>query len=210
MYAELAELGGGGGRWFTGSPVDRFTCEVCHGSEPLVVAIEGLPQGGAVPGTTYEVRVAWPEPAATVTVIGEVLSSARRATGSLATSALDTSDTYVEITNLADDRQIVGIASYETTSARFSWTAPSSDGRASLYMAVVTGDDSGDPSGDRVGLISTDIGTTGSPTPSVPASGCQASPEPGALGLLPSVLLLMSLRRIRARREFPASPGASL
>ncbi|MEE9384391.1 MAG: hypothetical protein V3V08_13385 [Nannocystaceae bacterium] len=39
-YADPTPEGGGGGRWFTGSVADRYTCDVCHGSAPLDLAVE--------------------------------------------------------------------------------------------------------------------------------------------------------------------------
>jgi len=53
--------GGGGGRWFTGSPAEGHGCSVCHtGPAPETVVLEGLPEDGYVPGEQYDVRIAWP------------------------------------------------------------------------------------------------------------------------------------------------------
>ena len=64
-YFDDSANGGGGGRWFTGSPAEGYGCSVCHGGyagQPLYV--EGLPAGGYVPAQTYDVRLSWPEYAA--------------------------------------------------------------------------------------------------------------------------------------------------
>jgi hypothetical protein len=64
-FAKSADEGGGGGRWFTGSPADGYGCGVCHlpnQAEKLVV--EGLPKNGYVPDKDYYIRIAWPETAA--------------------------------------------------------------------------------------------------------------------------------------------------
>ncbi|MDD9934827.1 MAG: hypothetical protein OXT09_14555 [Myxococcales bacterium] len=67
-YAERPSAGGGGGRWFTGSPAEGYGCSVCHSSEatqrqyPLYVA--GLPLDGYALATTQEVVLSWPEFAA--------------------------------------------------------------------------------------------------------------------------------------------------
>jgi hypothetical protein len=58
--------GGGGGRWFTGSPADGYGCSVCHTapstySFPLVQT--GLPKQGYVPGKRYSVHLTWPDAA---------------------------------------------------------------------------------------------------------------------------------------------------
>lgn len=61
-YARDAALGGGGGRWFTGTAVDGYTCAVCHtGEGSWTLHVEGLPAEGYVPGTRYDVRITWPE-----------------------------------------------------------------------------------------------------------------------------------------------------
>jgi hypothetical protein len=64
-YYDDAAEGGGGGRWFTGSPAEGYACSACHTggpSQPLY--IEGLPTDGYVPGASYDLRIAWPEFAA--------------------------------------------------------------------------------------------------------------------------------------------------
>lgn len=64
-YSASPDEGGGGGRWFTGSPAEGYSCAVCHtgpGPEPL--EIEGLPMDGYVPGQSYDVRIGWPDFAA--------------------------------------------------------------------------------------------------------------------------------------------------
>lgn len=54
--------GGGGGRWFTGSPADGYTCAVCHSGAPgPVLSVQGLPIDGYIPGAMYEVTVDWPD-----------------------------------------------------------------------------------------------------------------------------------------------------
>lgn len=64
-YYDGADEGGGGGRWFTGSPAEGYGCNVCHtGGAPPAMQIEGLPSEGYVPGASYELRIAWPEFAA--------------------------------------------------------------------------------------------------------------------------------------------------
>ena len=61
-YIAPIEEGGGGGKLFTGTPADGYTCDVCHrGAEPSTLQIGGLPQGGYVPGQTYEITFQWPD-----------------------------------------------------------------------------------------------------------------------------------------------------
>lgn len=64
-YAELPEKGGGGGRWFSGSPAEGYGCAVCHSpaesqrSFPLYVT--GLPLEGYTVAEAREVVISWPE-----------------------------------------------------------------------------------------------------------------------------------------------------
>lgn len=64
-YLDEPENGGGGGRWFTGSPAEGYGCGVCHtGSAEQAqypLRSEGFPTAGYVPGQTYELRMFWPE-----------------------------------------------------------------------------------------------------------------------------------------------------
>lgn len=68
IYGKYAteRLGGGGNRFFTGSPADGYNCSVCH-TAPVAYSFPlyqtGLPPAGYVPGTTYNVTLAWPEAA---------------------------------------------------------------------------------------------------------------------------------------------------
>jgi hypothetical protein len=61
-YFDSADNGGGGGRWFTGSPAEGYDCSVCHeGQPPQPLYVSGLPDKGYVAGASYDVRLAWPE-----------------------------------------------------------------------------------------------------------------------------------------------------
>lgn len=66
IYPTPAADGGGGGRWFSGSPAEGYGCSVCHTSEPpgssFTMDILGLPsQAGYKPGLAYPITVTWPE-----------------------------------------------------------------------------------------------------------------------------------------------------
>ena len=59
-----ASRGFGAGRYFTGSPADGYSCEVCHSSTPVYgfpLAHKGLPLDGYVPGEQYKIEITWPE-----------------------------------------------------------------------------------------------------------------------------------------------------
>lgn len=71
-YFESPDRGGGGGRWFTGSPAEGYGCSVCHsGRAPEELRVEGLPLDGYEPGEIYEVRLSWPKFAARAREIRE-------------------------------------------------------------------------------------------------------------------------------------------
>lgn len=64
-FAKPAKDGGGEGRWFTGSPADGHSCNVCHtGGVAETLIVQGLPPKGYVPNEEYEIRIAWPQTAA--------------------------------------------------------------------------------------------------------------------------------------------------
>jgi hypothetical protein len=64
-YAADPKGGGGGNRWFTGSPAEGYGCSDCHsGGQAPRMQITGLPTTGYLPGGVYDVHVAWPEFAA--------------------------------------------------------------------------------------------------------------------------------------------------
>jgi hypothetical protein len=68
-YVEPASTGGGGGRWFTGSPADGFSCGVCHlpshGLPEFPLYVAGLPlDTGYSLGSKHEINLSWPEFAA--------------------------------------------------------------------------------------------------------------------------------------------------
>lgn len=60
-----ANEGGGGGRWFSGSPAEGYACDVCHTPEPkqtqFGLRVSGLPSAGYVAGTSYDLTLEWPE-----------------------------------------------------------------------------------------------------------------------------------------------------
>lgn len=63
-YARSVEEGGGGGKFFTGTPADGYTCDVCHtGGPPAKLDVIGLPTEGYLPGQTYQIAFQWPLPA---------------------------------------------------------------------------------------------------------------------------------------------------
>ncbi len=64
-FPDSPVAGGGGGRWFTGSPADGFGCSVCHVATPgqrvFPFYVAGLPLEGYELATRNEVVLSWPE-----------------------------------------------------------------------------------------------------------------------------------------------------
>jgi hypothetical protein len=61
-YFDDAKVGGGGGRWFSGSPAEGYDCSVCHSGQPAQpLHVDGLPNNGYVAGGSYDVHLSWPE-----------------------------------------------------------------------------------------------------------------------------------------------------
>jgi len=64
-FSDSPSSGGGGGRWFTGSPADGFGCSVCHertaGAKTFPLLVAGLALDGYEPAESREVVLKWPE-----------------------------------------------------------------------------------------------------------------------------------------------------
>jgi hypothetical protein len=73
---------GGGGRYFTGGPLDAYTCEVCHRpAQSPAVQIFGLPPKGYLSGGMYRVTIDWPDDLARVALTMEMTDRTGRAVG---------------------------------------------------------------------------------------------------------------------------------
>jgi hypothetical protein len=76
-YAADPVAGGGGNRWFTGSPAEGYSCSDCHtGGMGARLYVEGLPDKTYVPGAVYDVRLSWPEFASEYTTRYQQLKAA--------------------------------------------------------------------------------------------------------------------------------------
>lgn len=153
--------GGGGGRWFTGSPADGFDCSVCHaGGEPLELDIVGLPVEGWSPGLTYELRIGWVDPEAHVSLLAEFARADGSGVGQVALAPEDLllpeercggGPRAAKLHALDQDRQITSLGDCGAKLLRVQWTAPAqADEDAWLFVAGVHADASDDPRGDGV------------------------------------------------------------
>jgi hypothetical protein len=80
-YVMPIEEGGGGARFFTGTPADGYGCDSCHrGAVGSELTIQGLPADGYEPGASYEVTLSWGS-APHVALIAEASTEAGRPAG---------------------------------------------------------------------------------------------------------------------------------
>jgi len=166
-YENPIDLGGGGGRWFTGSPADGYGCDVCHeGGEPARLSVTGLPLAGYQPGSTYEVVLGWGVGAPHVAMIAEVADETGLPAGVLElppvtamTAAERCNEEFMglpgsELHEGADGRQFVSVIDCGAQVLRFRWTAPTVDvGTVYLAAGLVTSDENADPLGDGVTMV---------------------------------------------------------
>jgi hypothetical protein len=154
--------GGGGGRYFTGSPVDGFACKVCHESSDAptpTISVRGLPvAGGYVPGTVYDVEVSWPPGTPSVGIQLEMVGRDGKGASLLSLPDETTLAASAHCGGVADeavasylvndgDRTIVGLRSCDAGSLRFLFTAPSTADVA-FAGGLITSDDSATAEGD--------------------------------------------------------------
>lgn len=191
--ADPAREGGGGGRAFTGSPADGFTCAVCHtGGTAPTVQILGGPGAEVEPGATYLFELRWPDDR--VGLVVEASDDDGRPLGALQlppTAMLRpeercTSGSRAAVSVELEARSVLGLGDCGARSLRFQWTAPDPAVSGALYIAAVAADGDESPAGDGVSTQRIPLG------PATPA-GCAIAP--GA-SLLP-LLLLLALRRRR-------------
>lgn len=222
-FFEDAIEGGGGGRFFTGSPADGYTCGECHiAAGSLPVSIRGLPTSGYVPGQTYKLTVAWPEQYENVAFNAEITDNAGRTLGLLADPDPDSllpDDLCKEISSPAaqvgptmDGRSLVISGACEQRQGTFEWTAPTgqSAGPAWFSGALVASDLNGDTAGDRVAVFSRIVPPQGgAATDTIHIEGltglCTIGPTHDertahpAARVLPLIVLLLWQRRRRKR-----------
>lgn len=200
-FAQPASEGGGGGRYFTGSPLDGFTCEVCHGgAQAPELEVPGLPERYE-PGATYTLELAWPDDV--LGLVGEWVDSDGAGVGALAippdaivrdlercAGGLRAVRTAVVDRPVA--RTIFAVPACGAHGARVQWTAPATDvGTVDVHIAAVVGDGGGDLEEDGTWRLWWSIdGDQG-------ASGCAVG---GGGSWLAAGIPWLRRRRRRARR----------
>ncbi len=163
-FVEDSATGGGGGRYFTGSPVDGYGCAVCHrGGEEVRVQISGLPER-FVPNTTYEVQVALQDLDASHALALELVMPPGEAAGSLALPAPESVPAAQRCqaqasgsvpTTLHDvaGRQVLTLRDCGAQGMSFRWTAPEAS-EVTFAVGIVRSDASGTAEGDGVRELS--------------------------------------------------------
>ncbi|MEY4512567.1 MAG: hypothetical protein RLZZ450_4689 [Pseudomonadota bacterium] len=221
-FAAPALEGGGGGRFFTGSPADGQTCSTCHsGGQPPGVDVAGLP-ARYVPGATYELAVTWSPALGDVGATLEVTDEHGGPAGTLALPpAYAVRDDELcephsqrllatKLMHTVDGRAIAGAGVCGASAVRVQWTAPKANvGLVWLAGSVVVSNQKGDVGGDGVTSFVNSVPPFGSASAEAMNHGCSAAPSarsaslPSFAGVLALGLLLLRGRRSRRRRPWP-------
>ena len=203
LFAEPVHVGGGDGRYFTGSPRDGFGCEVCHrGADGPNIQTEGLGDTYE-PGSTFALTIGWVNEERDVGLMGEVVDAEGNAVGTLTTPPPDMLDPLERCAGgnlavrLVDDeeqvRTLFGVPACGASAMRVQWTAPAEDvGPVFVHVGAVASDASDDPEGDGVWMWAHELS---SPSGDAESGGCRVG-----TGSPPLLLLLLLLRGRRRRR----------
>ena len=200
--AHPVEYGGGGGRWFTGSVADGYTCAVCHAdAAPLDLEVLGVSEDMFNPGGFHVIELRWPRSEARVAAVLELVDGDGRGVGELSLPPVEAwlpddlcagGGYAAAIHEAADGRSLVAAPVCGAARLRVGWQAPATPPEELwLHVAAVAGDDSGDARGDRLAYVARPLRTSGAP------GGCRISGTPTAD--LAAALLLVLLAAARRR-----------
>jgi hypothetical protein len=211
VFARPAFEGGGGGRYFTGSPRDGLSCGVCHsGGELPDVEIIGLPRV-LVAGQARDVLIRWSAPAQALAgshaLQLELMSRDGAHAGlELPERALLPAESRCEqradgesaaFATDVGERRIVGVSDCGASELRFRFTTPDVQ-ELFFSIGVVRSDGSGTPDGDGVFEWRRRIGTL--PVETELTAGCSVfTPlrgEPPTAAWLVLCLVLWRLGRL--------------
>lgn len=221
-YADSVDVGGGAGRWFTGSVADGFGCDVCHeGGPPADLTIRGLPTDGYLPGAAYEVSVNWPYDVENAALIAEIVDDHRHAAGSLTLprpdamkpaelcSAEQGGASPVELHPTEDGRTLLSLVDCGAKSTRFLWTAPlSAAGAVWFDLGFVASNEDTTPAGDGVTMVRQPLaGVRDELGTRTVAQGCTLAPHGlGSRSMTPVALIALAALRAPRRRKPRRSP----
>jgi hypothetical protein len=221
LYAEPTDIGGGAGRWFTGSSADGYGCDVCHtGGAGPDLSITGLPVDGFMPGQNYEIDIQWPEKAQ-LALIAEFTDEQRHGAGTL---TLPRPEATKEFERCALDeggqlptglfaaesgRNLFSVIDCGAKATRVRWTAPAvAGGPVWFNLGFVASNEDAMPGGDGVTMVRRALHAAGAALDARPiAQGCSVAldsrPEGsrrGSIGFL-VVVGMLGLVRFRRRME---------
>lgn len=189
-----AAIGGSAGRYFTGSPTDRYTCKVCHAGAPAPqLHVAGLPTAGYAPGQTYSILIDWDD---TLPSVAFNLEMTDRAGHALGTFSVPPPETLAPAELCGEKAGVVIAAGSERTLAIMTecgahqstirWTAPAAtldaSGNVSVPEAWFSGsflaaDKDGSILGDGISDLSHVLGPAGQAPPAATQinAGCNVS-----------------------------------
>jgi hypothetical protein len=220
-FNDPAAHGGGGGRWFTGSPADAYGCEVCHsgGAGSERVFVQGIPAAYAL-GISYDMFVAWSPTSQNVTAMLEFTDQLGHGAGEVAVAEvpLSAAESCVPVEDLVpagivlrgpelalpDGRQIVGMQDCGGNVLHWQWTAPLQDvGPVFFAGGIVSPDRQMDQAGDRVTRLARTIASATQVSYETRVASSCAVVRPGAAAasgwLLGLIGYWLALRRPRRR-----------
>lgn len=209
-FDEASGEGGGGGRYFTGSPADGYTCVVCHlqgGAEKkqqLELVIGSLPSEYE-PGRTYDVMVTWAEGIDHVSAAVEFTDGDGRGAGDITLprgKVLTQEDQCQPFLlpipaamriDLAEGRQVIGLADCGARRIAFQWRAPAEDVGAIWFSgAIVRSSNTSDMDGDGVTPFRRTIPREGTSVAETTSGGCTVV-DPGRAAAPEAVLLAFAI-----------------
>lgn len=197
--------GGGAGRWFTGSPADGYTCNVCHaGGEAAELAISGLPIDGYVPGASYEVIVQWPAALTHVGINAEITDERGNSAGVIVLPEGPTLDDREKCEPIGANipasllnapspaRAVITVLDCGSRRLRLLWTAPI-EPRGPLWLsgAMVHADGMGNVEGDGVTDFARPITTYGGEPIASSVGGCTVTSTRAAVPVCGWLLLAL-------------------
>jgi predicted ribosomally synthesized peptide with SipW-like signal peptide len=140
-FARPTLAAGGGGRHFTGSVADGYSCNVCHdGGRPPSLELTGLPLDGYQPGAHYEVMVTWAAEVDKFATALEFTDGSGHVAGSLRLPPSGeierpefcepASDGVLaaSLEKVQNGRQVIHVPDCGSKRLRFLWTAPAQSG----------------------------------------------------------------------------------
>lgn len=189
LYPEPVDIGGGGGRWFTGSSADGFACDVCHtGGTGPNITVGGLPDEGITPGAHYDIFLSWPANAQ-LSLTAEFTDELRRGAGTIALPNPQSTQPFERcaleeggelptgLFEAENGRNVFTVIDCGAQSTRFRWTAPAAiAGPLWFNVGFVASNEDARPTGDGVTIVRRALHAAGAAmTRRVITQGCNAN-----------------------------------